>query len=566
MVVDEKFKKLFGEFKKLNLPDGKYAVYGSGPMAVRGIKPVNDLDIIVTDDLYQELLEKYPENEKGCIAIGDIEIYSANTALIDNPKAVIARAELIKGVRFVRLDDLIVWKKKMARSKDFEHIKMIKDYLNGNLKKTVSAGGIVRKIIDGKIHIVLTRDSEEHDWVLPKGHVEEGESIEQAVIRQLYKGISIYDRSGIFLEFEQLFAQYYRRRYALLCNSGTSAIHSMFVAAGLKENDEVICPAYTFFATVTPLFFLGAKPVLCDCNENGNIDPEAIKKSITRKTKAIIITHMWGVPCNMDEIVRICKDSNLILMEDCSHAHGARYREKVVGSFGDLASWSLQGPKNITGGEGGILVTDNKEFYYRALLLGHYNKRCKQEIPKKHNLYKYSVTGMGLKYRAHPLAVAIAYELFREIDTYLKIKRKFAKIMIKELKNLPGIFLPPAFFKSYIKPSWYGFVFQYNAAELQHLPIEKYFEALWAEGLMELDRPGSTSPLNFFPLFQNPGELFPIYKKHSFSYKVGDFPMAERFYQNAIKLPMWASKKDTKFVNLYIAGIKKVINYYRDLL
>ena len=390
--------------------------------------------------------------------------------------------------------------------------------------------------------------------------------IEKAVIKQLYKNISIYDRSGIFKDFEEAFAKYHQRKYALLCSSGTAAIHSMFVAAGFKEGDEVICPVYTFFATVTPLLFTGAKPVLCDIDENGNIDPQEIKNKITPKTKGVIITHMWGIPCEMDEIVKICKKNNLILLEDCSHAHGAKYKGKFVGSFGDLAAWSLQGPKNVSGGEGGILTTNNGEFYYRALLLGHYNKRCKQEIPQNNPLYKYAITGMGLKYRAHPLAVAIAYKMLKKLEKYLRFKRFFANKMIKALKDMPGISLPPGFFDSKIAPAWYGFVFQYKPEEIENLPIERFFEALQAEGLSEVDRPGSTCPLNFLPLFQNPTELFPTYQKHRFSYKLGDFPKAEKFYQNAIKLPIWASKNDFKFVNLYIVGIKKVMRNYRNLL
>ena len=173
---------------------------------------------------------------------------------------------------------------------------------------------------------------------------------ERAVIRQLRDSISIYDKSGIFDEFENAFAKLHDRKYALLCSSGTLAIHSMFVADGFKEGDEVICPAYTFFATVTPLLSTGAVPVLCDCDENGNIDPEEITKKINERTKGIIVTHMWGVPCQMDRISKICKDNKLLLLEDCSHAHGAKYNGKIVGSFGDLAAWSLQGQKNITGG------------------------------------------------------------------------------------------------------------------------------------------------------------------------------------------------------------------------
>lgn len=389
-------------------------------------------------------------------------------------------------------------------------------------------------------------------------------NIEKATLQQLHRSISIYDRSGIFLEFESKFAKYYGRKYALLCNSGTTAIHSMYVATRLKEGDEVICPVYTFFATVTPLLFTGAKPILCDIDENGNIDPKEIEKKITKRTKAVVVTHMWGIPCQMDKIVYFCKRHKLLLLEDCSHAHGARYKNHLVGSFGDIAVWSLQGPKIVSGGEGGILLTDNKEFYYRTLLLGHYNKRCQQEIPKNHKFYKYSVTGMGLKYRAHPLAVAIALECLKNLDKWLQVKRNFASKIIDKLKGCKGIKLPDL--SKEIEPSWYALVFKYKKDELENLPIEIFYKALIAEGLAEFDRPGSTCPLNLLPLFKNPSPLFPIYKKHPFSYKKGDFPKAEDFYKNAIKIPVWALKKDEKNVNLYIKGIKKVLNNYKSLL
>lgn len=389
-------------------------------------------------------------------------------------------------------------------------------------------------------------------------------AVEKKVVEQLHTAISIYDKSGVFGEFEGEFSKYHNREYSLLCSSGTLAIHSMYVAAGLKDGDEVICPAYTFFATVTPLMFTGAKPILCDCDENGNIDPLEIRKKITKRTRAVVVTHMWGIPCQMGEIVKICNENNLLLLEDCSHAHGALYEGKTVGSFGDLAAWSLQGQKSVSGGEGGILATNNKEFYYKALLLGHYNKRCKQEIPKDHNFYKYATTGMGLKYRAHPLAVAIALETFKNLDKYLTVRRSFVRKIFKELKEVKGLRIPNI--SQGTEPSWYSLVFQYCPDELGGLSREKFFEALQAEGLVEADCPNSTSPLNLLSLFQNPTELFPAYKNQDFNYRPGDFPVAEAFYQNAIKLPVWAMKKDIKIVNAYITGIKKVINNHKDLL
>ena len=387
---------------------------------------------------------------------------------------------------------------------------------------------------------------------------------ERAVLKQLYVSISIYDKSGIFEKFENSFAIYHKRKYALLCNSGTTAIHSMFVTANFKSGDEVICPAYTFFATVTPLLFTGAKPVLCDCDTSGNIDPEEIEKKITPKTKGVVVTHMWGIPCQMDRIVEICKKYKLLLLEDCSHAHGARYKGKLVGTFGDMAAWSLQGPKNVSGGEGGIILTNNEEFYYRALLLGHYNKRCKQAIPSTHKFYRYATTGMGLKYRAHPLAATLAFETFKKLEEYLSVRHQFAQKIIKELRDVAG--LTPPQFDSKIQPSWYALVFQYNSKLFKGLPIEIFFDALQKEGLLEVDRPGSTSPLNLLPLFQNPTELFPIYQNNLFSYAPGDFPYAEQFYKNAIKLPVWARRQDAPIVEAYIKGIKKVANNYQQLL
>lgn len=389
--------------------------------------------------------------------------------------------------------------------------------------------------------------------------------VEEVIKKQLYTSVSIYNRSGIIEQFENSYAKKFKKKYAVLCSSGTLAIHSMFVAAGLNQGDEVICPAYTFFATITPLLFTGAKPVLCDCDQYGGIDPKEIEKKITRRTKAVVVTHMWGIPCQMDKIIKLCKKNGLLLLEDASHAHGAVYKGKQAGSFGGISAWSLQGFKNISGGEGGILTTNNAEFYYRALLLGHYNKRCLQEIPKDHKLAKFAISGMGLKYRSHPLAVSLAYEGLKKLPNYQKFRDSYARQIIKQLSK--NKILKPLVPPRGTKSSWYGLIFKYNPKKIDGLPsVEKFYEAVKAEGLAEFDRPVSTMPVNLLPLFQEPWVLFPIYKKHRFSYKPGDFPKAEYFYKNILKIPVWATNRDKNVVNKYIKGIEKVINNYEDLL
>jgi len=387
---------------------------------------------------------------------------------------------------------------------------------------------------------------------------------ERRLIDQLHKTISIYDRSGIIKNFEERFRKLHNKKHGLLTNSGTSALHSLYVGADLHEEDEVICPAYTFFATVTPIFFTGATPILCDIDKVGNIDPKEIRNKITKKTKAIMVTHMWGVPANIDEIKQIAEEQNLLLFEDCSHAYGATYKGKKVGTFGDGAVWSLNVEKIVQGGEGGILLTDRDEIYYRALLLGQYNKRCRQEIPETYPLYKYAVTGMGLKLRSHPLAIPIADQQLENIDKILKGKRFFAKKLANGLSNLPGIELPPINEKDK-NPAWYAFLIQYKPKELGGLPIDKFYKALLAEGCKELDRPGSTCPLNYHPLFQAPEGLFPRYKG-KVRYKKGDFPRAEKFHEHSLKLPVWHRKQDEEIVNLYIKAFKKVVKNYKELL
>lgn len=375
-----------------------------------------------------------------------------------------------------------------------------------------------------------------------------------AVLKQLDKSVSIYDKSGIIKKFEDKFSAYHNRKYALLSNSGTNAIFAMYEGINLQPGDEVIVPAYTFFATVSPLMYMGAKPVFCDCLPDGNIDPNQIRAKVNKKTKAVVITHMWGIPCDMDEIVLICREYKLVLLEDCSHAHGAKYKGKLVGTFGKAAAWSLQGQKIITGGEGGILLTDDEDLHTRALLQGHYNKRCKQEINKQHPLYKFSLTGFGLKFRSHPLAVSIAHEQFKHLDKWLTQKAIFAGQIIKGLSNIPFLEMPKFDHKN---PSWYAFIMQYKPERIS-ISLEQFHVMLQGEGLTEVDLPNSTTPLYNLPLFKDPSIPLSRYFKNSSSPDTNSYQGSDKFYKNAIKLPVWCRPEDQPIVDKYIQVIKKV--------
>src|ERR1035438_7796780 len=232
---------------------------------------------------------------------------------------------------------------------------------------------------------------------------------ERLVLSQLRSGeLSIYDRSGVIRDFETMFGEIHGAQYVLVTSSGTAALHSAYYAIGLGPGDEVLCSTYTFFATVMPLFQLGALPVLVDCLEDGTFDCNAAEALITDRTRAIVVTHMWGLPCDMADVVSFCERHSLALVEDCSHAHGATWNRQKVGTFGDAGAWSMQTKKIIAAGEGGATLAGSRIVYDRAQLLGHFNKRAIQEMDTAHEPYKYAATGLGLKYRAHPLGIAFA--------------------------------------------------------------------------------------------------------------------------------------------------------------
>lgn len=322
-------------------------------------------------------------------------------------------------------------------------------------------------------------------------------------------------------------------------------------------------PAYTFFATVTPLLHLGAVPVLADCDEFGNLDPQDVVRRITPITKAVVVTHMWGQPAAMQALKAVTDEHGLMLLEDGSHAHGATVDGRRIGTFGRAAAFSMNGPKPLSAGEGGFVLTGDDEVYYRVLLHSHYNKRCRSELPSGHPLYRYATTGMGLKSRIHPLAASIALDQLGHLDDYLKGRVATAAYLCERLSELPGIIVPER--PLGVRASWYGLPLRYATSELDGLPIERFYEALHAERCREVDRPGSTCPLNLLPLFQEPGPLFPEYGER-LKYSPGAFPRAEAIHRSTLKLPVWHREEDMPLVDSYIEAFRKVTENYRDLL
>lgn len=367
------------------------------------------------------------------------------------------------------------------------------------------------------------------------------------------ESITTFD-ADIITQLQEKIKEVFNLKYTLATNSGTSAIFEMFYTLDLKPGDEVIVPVYTFFATATPLFVLGCKPVLADCLDNGNISPEDVKKKINSKTKAIIITHMWGIPCDMDELMKISEEHNIPILEDASHAHGAIYKGKVVGNFGKSSAWSLGTKKIVTGGQGGVFGTNDKEIYEKAILAGHANNKRLNDVNSK-KLLPFSITGTGLNLRMHPYSAKVIFEQFENLNKQLKERRDIANHMIKEINKIPGLSTPRIPEES--EASWYAFPVIFDKETLG-VTKEKFVEAVVSEGATGADIPGSTCPLTEFPAFRKATIDFENNNSIQDIYTLDMFPGAKSFQERMFKLPMWYGEKGMEYADAYILALKKV--------
>ena len=244
---------------------------------------------------------------------------------------------------------------------------------------------------------------------------------------------------NIVQNFEINFSKYIGKKYGISFCNGTSSIEAAIYALNFLPSDQILVTASNFHASVGPIKNLNCTPVFVDIDEKSlTIDCDDLKKKISDKTKGILIVHPWGYPCNMDEILKIANENDLKLIEDCSHAHGALYDNKKIGSFGDISCFSLQGGKSIAAGEGGISLTNNEEYLLRMSIYGHFD-RHKNELKNVDNLKKYQKTGISKKLRAHPLGICLANVDFDNLNILNNYKEKIYRRIDEIIINYKNI-------------------------------------------------------------------------------------------------------------------------------
>jgi perosamine synthetase len=373
--------------------------------------------------------------------------------------------------------------------------------------------------------------------------------------------MSIAGRTGIYEELEDKFRSLLNRKYAILISSGTMALYSAFFGLNLMPGDEVISTVYSFHATSTPLLHLGAQVVFCDVEpDTGNIDSHAIEALITDRTRAVVTNHMWGHPVDAATITSICARHGIAWVEDCSHAHFAQYRNRYTGTFGDVSVFSFQGNKLLSGGEGGILLTDDIHVYERATLLGHSLKRSMAcvENPLWAGILR---TGFGLKFRMHPLAAVIVnYMLdhfcFDWIESRAQTLARFSRGLEATGKILPMTR------REYVSSmgAHYGFKPRINFKGTG-VNRNRIVQALQAEGL-DVKVPGSV-PFNALPLFDAHRFQIGNFKKKDHSHQ--HFPGASAYYQSVLSLPTFTFPDQWPMVDQYVSAFHKVMDRLEEI-
>lgn len=322
-------------------------------------------------------------------------------------------------------------------------------------------------------------------------------------------------------EFEKKFANYINVGYAVAVFNGTVALELCLKALDLKKDDEIIVTPRTFLASVTCATWYGIKPIFADVDNNSqNITLETIRKVITPRTKAVILVHLAGWPCDLDEICEYCKSNNIYVIEDCAQAHGAKYKNKSVGSWGDINAWSFCQDKIMTtGGEGGMITTNNFDLYKKAWSIKDHGKDYDECFNKIHPPgFKWLHKNVGTNWRMLPIQAAIGSIALEELDKWVEHRRKIALIYNNALLGIKGVRLTI--------PNWH----------IYHSYYKYYF--FIDPNIFKVSRDDLIMMINKENIFAQIGSCGEIYKEKALEKYAPeiDLPIAKKLFETSILL------------------------------
>lgn len=358
------------------------------------------------------------------------------------------------------------------------------------------------------------------DYNIPLFDLNYDEQEEKAVVDVLQsKWISTGPRSSAL---EDMFCDYFNVGHAVSLTNCTVALHLAMEVLNIQKGDEVICPSLTFVATANAIKYVGAKPVFADVKSEDNltIDPEQIRKLITKNTKAIIVMHYAGFSCDMDEILAIAVEHNLKVIEDACHGPLSEYKGKKLGTIGDVGCFSFFSNKNLSTGEGGMLLTNNPDLAEKAKLLRSHGMTTMSYNRAKGHSTSYDVVALGYNYRMDDIRASLGIVQLKKLRADLEKRKKVRFAYERELKSVKNITVPfknhPYFSSNYIFPVILTKEVEKNRDEIRNL----------------LHKSGIQTSIHYPPV-----HLFDIY----YDEKDEGLSKTESVYNRLITLPMYGN-------------------------
>lgn len=398
----------------------------------------------------------------------------------------------------------------------------------------------------------------------------------QAVLGVLERGILTGVHGPEAVGLERDWAAFTGSKYVLSFNSGTAAIHSALFAAGVGPGDEVITSVFSFSGSFHPILHQNAVPVFVDIDPRTyNLDVGQIEAKITERTKALLPVHIHGLPADMDEILALGQKYNLIVIEDACQSHGSTYRGRNCGTIGAMACFSLNATKNLSGGEGGFVNTENEEYWDRAKMIRTFGEKVLEEKEKIRPYYSFTI---GWNYRTQELPAAFARSQLKRLPKYNAIAQRNGQYLSAELGQINGLippYIPDDRTTIYHK---YRLRFDPGVLGLKKITAvdfrNKLIDALEAEGVEATL--WHVTPLASFPIFQRLNEGYvqgtPWLAKvepPQVKYIPEEYPEAQRLLDESIivnseSYPIYL--QDVELMEHYVAAFRKVFNNLDELL
>ena len=405
---------------------------------------------------------------------------------------------------------------------------------------------------------------------IPEGTIKPWPHITDAdrqAVMEVLSSDSINEQRKIQSEaLSQEWAAYVGRKYCIPTNSGTAALHMCIAALGIEPGDEVIVPAFTFWATATAVLHHNAIPIFVDIDpKTFCIDPAQIEAKLSERTKAVIAVHIHGMPADMDGVLAIAKEHELKVIEDAAQAHGSRYKDVPCGAIGDVAGFSTQMSKTLTtGSEGGLFVTDDEDYHKQAALLQYFGELV---VPgRERQEQEYNAFGLGWMYRGDVFGQAFIRSQLKRLDTNNALRIQNCNFLTEYLSKIKGIETP------YVPPQcesvFYNYVVGVKPDELglsvsPRVFREKVQEALAAEGLhvgQWQRRPVPAQEIFQVQIGYGKGCPWTCGHAQPVEYRIEDYPNATAFIDSHFYLFDVNPPNDLDLMKLYVEAFEKVMD------